>query len=225
MFQEETSRRKEVAAAAALIVRSTRHTRYQHEPAIDPETGTYNLDCAEFVSYVLRGVTPEHYARIPKEPERPCPRAFEYCDYLQSLTFDNTNGWRRSYELDAAVVHEAVQGWRRVDRLSEVRRGDVLAWRFARWSAEGDTGHVLLVAEKPAPMVRGVIAVRVYDSSRIPHFEDSREGGGDFEGGVGMGTLLFRVGRTGAPNAVQFAPSGGFHALPIVIGRLEPLTR
>ena len=225
MFQEETSRRKEVAAAAALIVRSTRHTRYQHEPAIDPETGTYNLDCAEFVSYVLRGVTPEHYARIPKEPTQPCPRALEYSDYLQSLTYDPTNGWRRSYEIDDADVHEAVQGWRRVARLSEVRRGDVIAWRFARWSAGGDTGHVLLVAEKPALAANGVMAVRVYDSSRVPHFEDSRERSGEFESGVGMGTLLFRVGRSGAPTAVQFAPSDRFQALPIVIGRLEPLAK
>jgi len=39
-----------------------------------------------------------------------------------------------------------------------------------------------------------------------------------------MGTLLFHVGRSGAPTAVQFAPPDRFHALPIVIGRLEPLT-
>ena len=39
-----------------------------------------------------------------------------------------------------------------------------------------------------------------------------------------MRTLLFHVDRSGAPTAVQFAPSDRFHALPIVIGRLEPLT-
>ena len=69
-----------------------------------------------------------------------------------------------------------------------------------------------------------MIAVRVYDSSRVAHFEDSRERGGAFESGVGVGTLLFRVGRSGEPTAVQFAPSDRFHALPIVIGRLEPFT-
>ena len=225
MNQQESNRRRQVAAAAALVVSNARHTHYQHEPiVIDPATGTYDLDCSEFVSYVLRGVTPAHYARIPREPTQPCPRAFEYCDYIASLIHDDTFGWRRSYEIDDALVYEAAQGWRRIARLSEVRRGDVIAWRFARWSAGGDTGHVLLVADRPEPAGYGLTAVRVYDSSRVPHLDDSRDRGGTFESGVGMGTLLFHVGRSGAPTAVQFAPSDRFHALPIVIGRLEPLT-
>ena len=116
---------------------------------IDPKSGTYDLDCSEFVSYVLRGVTPKHYARIPRQPTEPCPRAFDYCDYLESLTYDATYGWRRSYAIDDALVFEAAQGWRRVEKLSEVRQGDVIAWRFARWPAGGDTGHVLLVADEP----------------------------------------------------------------------------
>ena len=76
VIQPETSRRQQVADRAALIVRTVKHTHYQHNPVIDPATGTYDLDCSEFVSYVLRGVTPAHYARIPREPTQPCPRAF-----------------------------------------------------------------------------------------------------------------------------------------------------
>jgi hypothetical protein len=44
-----------------------------------------------------------------------------------------------------------------------------------------------------------------------------------FGSGVGEGTMLFRVDAAGAPTAVQFGPDDRFHALPIVIGRLEPL--
>jgi hypothetical protein len=222
MSKEETSRRQQVAAAAALIVQSTRHTHYQHDPVVDPETGTYKLDCSEFVSYVLQGAAPAHYACIPKEPKAPCPRAFEYCDYLRSIVYDNTNGWGRSYEVDNALVYEAVLGWRRIARLDEVRPGDVIAWRFARWSPGGDTGHVAFVAEKPRLAASGVTAVRVYDSSALAHWEDSRERDGAFVSGVGMGTLMFHVNGSGAPIAVQFGPSDRFHSLPIVIGRLEP---
>jgi len=223
MFQQQSSQRQRVAEAAALILQNTRHTHYQHNPVIDPATGTYKLDCSEFVSYVLHGVTPQNYARIPREPKQPCPRAFEYCDYLESLTYDTTHGWQRTYEIDGALVYEAAQGWRRIERLADARRGDVIAWRFARWASEADTGHVLLVAEKPTKVGSWLTAVRVFDSSRIPHFEDSRERSGAFESGVGTGTLMFHVDRAGVPTAVQFGPSDRFHALPIVIGRLESL--
>ena len=60
MFQQQSSQRQRVAEAAALILQNTRHTHYQHNPVIDPATGTYKLDCSEFVSYVLHGVTPQN---------------------------------------------------------------------------------------------------------------------------------------------------------------------
>jgi len=225
VIQPETSRRQQVADRAALIVRTVKHTHYQHNPVIDPATGTYDLDCSEFVSYVLNAVAPEHYVRIPKEPSRICPLAFEFCDYFRSLVYDETYGWRRSSDVDGALVYEGAQGWKRVARLSEARRGDVIAWRFPHWAAGTDTGHVFIVAEKPAPAVSGLTALRVFDSSTTPHFDDSREQGGTFESGVGRGTIMFHVDRAGAPTAFQFGPGDRFHAYPIVIGRLEPFSR
>jgi len=92
----------------------------------------------------------------------------------------------------------------------------VIAWRFAHAAPGAATGHVLLVADASAPAGSGVIAVRVFGATRPPGVEDSQQE-------VGIRTLLFHVGRSGAPSAVQFAPSDRFHPLPIVIGRLEPL--
>ena len=183
----------------------------------------YDLDCSEFVSYVLRETTPEHYARIPKGTHQTCPGALEFAAYFESLTYDDVNGWRRRCEIDDALVYESSQGWLRVERLADVRRGDVIAWRFAHAAPGADAGHVLLVADKPARAGSGVTAVRVFDSRRTPGLEASQTPLDSFESGMGIRTLLFQVSRSGAPTAVQFAPSDRFHPLPIVIGRLEPL--
>ena len=81
--------------------RSSRARRSSGERAPDPprpvtgpvSAGMYDLDCSEFVSYVLREATPEHYARIPKGAHQACPRAFEYCDYFgRSRTTKRTGG-------------------------------------------------------------------------------------------------------------------------------------
>ncbi len=220
----ESDRRKSVAEAAALIVANTRHTRYQHDPFIDPATGTYNLDSAAFVSLVLRDRAPKQYAEIPGQPGWPCPRASDYFDFLASLAFDGKDGWTRSYEVDGAAVAEMTFGWRALARLSDVRPGDVIAWCFSRPEPGGDTGHVLLVAERPQPVRGDVLAVRVFDASRVPHFDDSRtwdkEG---CEGGVGQGAVLFQVDRaTGAPIAVQVLPAERYKSHHFDNGRVEP---
>jgi hypothetical protein len=224
MIQPQSNRRKRVAEEVALVVRPARRAPEPPRSVAGPVNGgMYDLDCSAFVSYVLRETTPEHYARIPKEAHQPCPGALEFAAYFESLTYDEVNGWRRRCEIDDALVFESSQGWRRVERLGDVRRGDVIAWRFAHAAPGADTGHVLLVADKSAPAGSGVIAVRVFGSTRPPGLEDSQVPRDSFETGMGIRTLLFQVSRSGAPSAVQFAPSDRFHALPIVIGRLEPL--
>jgi len=227
MTQTQSSRRKpRVAEKAALVVRSVRRARDPRGPVVDPARGgIYDLDCSELVSNMLRESAPEHYARIPKDAHLPYPGALEFADYFESLAFDEGNGWHRRREIDDALVYEAFQGWRRVERLAEVRRGDVIAWKFAHAAPGADTGHVLLVADEPVTARAGVTAVRVLGSRRSSGSEDSETARESFERGMVLWsrTLLFHVSRSGAPSAVQFVPSGRFHALPIVIGRLEPL--
>ena len=65
----------------------------------------------------------------------------------------------------------------------------------------------------------------MYDSASEPHFEDTRgNGDGQFSSGVGTGFLNFQVDEDDHPTAFQFAPGDTFEALPIAIGRPEPLT-
>jgi hypothetical protein len=198
-----------LAYEAEFIVNNLRHTDYTYTPKIDAAAGIYDCDCSVFVSFVLEQTAAEHYAIIPKEADRPQPRAFEYYDFFSSLTPESTGGWHR------------------IDFLQDARRGDIIAWRFPKIEKGHDTGHVFFVAATPVATDSGSFAVKVYDSAAIPHFDDTRgTGDGQFASGVGSGTINFKVDNSGKPLAFQFGPSKDqFVTLPtIAIGRVEPLT-
>jgi hypothetical protein len=160
------------------------------------------------VGYVLEQVAPKHLHEIPKEGDQLRPRAFKYYNFFA----DRPNG--------------GAGGWRGIPRLADSRRGDVLAWRLAvHPERHEDTGHVVIVAAEPWDDRDGVWAVRVYDSSPDPHFDDSRGQGGESpDAGVGTGTIRFRVDDQGKPIEFLFGPSSAtFLTHPIAIGRVEPL--
>jgi hypothetical protein len=197
------SERDKVAAEAERILHNARHTKYEHKAHIDEAAGIYDVDCSRFVSYVLQRVEPDQYSLIPKEDTQPCPRAFKYCEYFTALNGRGTNGWRRIYRLDDA------------------RRGDVLAWQFPDIKVDQDTGHVMILAERPKIASDGQLSVRVYDSSVLAHYDDTRDQGDKRITGVGEGTILFKVDDDGHPTAFQFGPGDKFHAYVIAIGRVE----
>ncbi len=195
----------EIARAARRIVDATKRTAYEHGMIMDPSTGAFFTDCSGFVSYVLEGIAPEHYGAIPRESAHAYPRAFEFFDYFASRPVDASHAWRR------------------VGRLLDAREGDLVAWRLARVREDRDSGHVFVVAEAPALVTAGVWGVRVYDSSDVRHFDDSRERNGSFAGGVGTGTILIHADGAGRHTAFQFGPDDSVHEAPIAIARLEPI--
>jgi hypothetical protein len=198
---------QQIAAQAEFIVNNLEQTDYQYTEQIDVDLGIYDCDCNGFVGFVLQQAAPDHYAMIPQEPDQAQPRAFEYYDFLSSLTPDSTGGWHR------------------IDFLPHARRGDIIAWRFPEITPGHDTGHVLFVADMPNLLYTGVLAARVYDSADTPHFDDTRgDGVGQFPNGVGSGFINFTVDELGRPTAFQFAPADNFTTLPIAIGRVQPLS-
>jgi len=192
-----------VGNEAEQIVRTLRHTHYQHQQHIDVATGTYDVDCSGFVSFVLQQVAPEHLHLIPKESGWEIPRAFKYEEFFSSLS------------------SRAEHGWRAIADLSQVRRGDIVAWSLpSHLGKEEDTGHVFVVAATPTEPEAGLLAVRACDSSTVRHHHDSRaQNDGAFHTGVGIGTIHFKVDGAGKPLSFQFGPSDRFHRVPIAIGR------
>jgi hypothetical protein len=196
----------QLASQAEFIVNNLQQTDYQHAENIDVDRGVYDCDCNGFVSFVMERAAPTHYAMIPKEPTQLRPRAFEYYVFFSSLTPESTGGWHQ------------------IDFLRDARRGDIIAWRFPEVEKGHDTGHVLFAAEQPAVDDSGVFSVRVYDSAAQPPFEDTRGiGAGEFETGIGSGVIKFKTDDNGRATSFQFSPSDLFKALPIAIGRVEPL--
>jgi hypothetical protein len=102
-------------------------TDCQHTNNIVPAAGIYDCDCNAFVSYVLSIMAPCHRTGN----ERDAPIVYEYFDFFASRTPDSSGGWRR------------------IDLLTDARRGDIMAWRFATIEPQENTGHVVIIAETP----------------------------------------------------------------------------
>jgi hypothetical protein len=177
-------------------------THYQHDEEVSEESGRYLMDCSEFVSYVLGQVAPQHLALISRQTPHPSPLAFEYYDYFSSLEADSN-------------------GWQPIDKIADVQRGDIMTWLLVDHPEKGrDTGHVLLVAGAPKRGEDGKYEVRTYDSSDIPHNEDSRQDSATGSTGVGSGMVKFGTDPNGRPTSFQFKVHDCFIPKPIAVARL-----
>jgi hypothetical protein len=194
-----------IAKETELVLSRVRHTDFEHEHVVDPETGTYKVDDAAFVGLLLEHSAPEEFARIQKRTHKRYPRAIEIYDFL--------------------VAHSH-HGWERVVKLAEARPGDIIAWKPSKTTRERDGGHVAVVARAPEfDTETETWTVCVHDSSSVAHFDDSRVRGRKYHPGVGSGALKFRADSQGAPAAVQVGPNSKFHKYLIVIGRLKEGSR
>lgn len=125
-----------------------------------------DTDCSGFVSYVLSEF-PKQYEAIRKlQPERKYPQAKVYLQFFNELKGD-----------------VPTDGWLRVVRINELKRGDLIAWRKPQ-PADGvkkksNTGHVAIVIENKGPVEEAEISgkklrfqsVNVIDSSSVRHFQ------------------------------------------------------
>jgi len=115
-------------------------------------------------------------------------------------------------------------GWHPIHKITRIRPGDIIAWGAPDILKDEDTGHVMIVAATPEPRGPGLVTVRVYDSSVLPHVNDTRgDNKADYRSGVGEGGIVFRMDSEGRAVAFQFRPPDHFHDDPIAIGRIRPL--
>ncbi len=133
-------------------------------------------DCSGYLNELLAVRAPGAYAAVTRLRAR--PRAREY--------------------LDAMLV--PVEGWIRVERVRDLRAGDVLAWTHR--AHRRSTGHVMLVVGEPRrdPRFPSAYQLRVEDAAESPHSDDTRPPG---VSGVGRGTILLHTDEHGEP--VRFA--------------------
>lgn len=155
---------------ADWIFQHATSTHYKHNklPAakqlsLSKDACRIDADCSGFVSFVLDRVAPRQYEAIRlQQPERPYPQSKTFANFFASLS-DRT----------------PTSGWIRVPRVSELRRGDLIAWeRVLPPGKRGNTGHVMLVAEKPGAVQiidgKRFASVLVLDCSSVKHFPPER---------------------------------------------------
>ncbi|NLE47176.1 MAG: hypothetical protein GX614_02115 [Sandaracinaceae bacterium] len=154
-------------------------TRYQHRTYVDERRGIYYFDCSGLVGWVLEKEAP--LARLHSYAPRPTAN-----DFVEAIKRAPARGTRG--------------GWQRIDRIEDAEAGDLFAWTIPKHFPESDlTGHTGFIVRKPRklPGLEGVYAVRIADSTTVPHQNDTRPRGG--EGGFGRGTILIKAGEARQP--------------------------
>ena len=161
------------------VMADVRETKYQARTVVRPRDGYYAWDCSGMAAWVL---------------ERSAPRAMK--------SVHATGGGARAVARDffraiaRAPTGRARGGWQRV-HVGEVRPGDTFAWLKSPISTSKITGHVGFIVGFPEAVAGwpGAYAVRIVDSTRLPHQDDAREMDGD--GGFGFGTMVFVTSTSG----------------------------
>jgi hypothetical protein len=147
----------------------TTQNHYDHniappEAQISVSDGSYSVhsDCSGFVSRLLSDRSPSQLDAIHQlQPDRPYPQASTFEKFFESLPPGGTR-----------------DGWMKVDSVDKLQPGDVIAWSKPNALANGNTGHVMVVADAPGAVVTETIngqpvryaPINVFDSSSVRHF-------------------------------------------------------
>ena len=196
----------QLANAADRTIATVAETQYVHTIHINASKGIYDCDCSGYLEYLIDNTSLKHIQLIRSSTTRKRPLAGDFHKFFM-----------------AQPIHadKMINGWARISKLADAHRGDIISWSLTN-SATRDTGHVVIVANTPVQIEENAFAVKVYDSSFIQHFDDSRGHGTSFHAGIGSGTLHFVVSATGAPEQFQFHKTATSHKRPIAIARMLP---
>ena len=188
---------EKLLAAAHQMISEFKVTRYSHKTIIDRKRGVCEVDCSGFLVALLKQTSPRHLRQIATRHTRPLSEDF--------------------YSTFAAPKGERPRGWKAIRHLQDVERGDIVAWIKIERELGDNTGHVMLVEEKPTAEAPNQFRVRVLDSTVHGHGADSRPDG---KSGIGGGTIWFDVDGDGRPIGYRWkSRSGVLHQAPIAIGR------
>lgn len=168
---------------ANKILSNKRISAYNYKKSIDEKEGIYIFDCSTFVSFVLQKSSPEALHALRVDENHTHARAKNFYEFLSTL-----------------AEGERAQGWMGVRQMQNVQVGDVIAWKYDPKLKKRDTGHVVIVYEKPVLEEVGLWRVRVLDSTKGRHAQDTR---GENENGLGLGIMWFRVNQEGFPIALH----------------------
>jgi hypothetical protein len=152
------------------VASSLAESEYTYGFSVNEKQGIYRFDCSGMAQWILRKAAPVAALTIG-QGLTPRPLARDFQRRIARLPSERERG-----------------GWRRVARLRELAPGDVVAWLKPAEVQSPNTGHVAFVVLPPvlAPGYANAYLVRVADSTRLLHDDDTRAG----RTGFGFGTIL-----------------------------------
>lgn len=141
------------------------------------------------------------------------------------FTADDIAAWMGSKGPSSARYHDNIafqNNFQRVQRASDVRRGDILASKYLDKTG-GGTGHTMIAASAPVlrttatrPLIEGTLQyeLKIIDSTSSPHSTgDTRKGtgaNGADQDGAGLGTMrLYADAATGLITGYTWSLSSG----------------
>lgn len=166
-----------VSVEARRILANTRDTRYQHRTEVDEEAGRYWLDCSGLASVVLRHVDTNALDVIENCDREGHPRAYAYHDVFAAAP---TN------------AAEATNGWVRIERIADLRPGDLVAWRKPVLKPGESTGHIVIVDDAPEAAANACWRIPVIHST-----------GTVGTGGVARAVVWLTVDEEGRPTGIR----------------------
>ncbi len=181
LFATESS----VFLTSQHIYNTMQRSSYEHKRFVDETSGTYNVDCSSFIGFIIEKVSPKANAILPIDAPHKRALAKNFYEFLQGLS-----------------ASEVKDGWMGIARMDELEKGDIIAWKYDPSLHKTDTGHVVMVYEKPILEADGRYKIRVMDSSKGKHANDSRD---ETSTGIGIGTMWFRVDEHGVPNGLYWS--------------------
>jgi hypothetical protein len=177
-------------------------TTYTHSTKVRRKQGLYHFDCSGMINWMLGQVSKSALETLDRER----PVAATYVRIIQKAPTQRSRG-----------------GWQQVADIEDVEPGDLFAWRRpANWPKGGNTGHIGVVIAKPEAVahIENAYVVRVIDSTRYQHQDDTRVGD---ETGFGSGTILFMTDDDRHPIGYAWygSESSGFYRTDVVFGRVH----
>lgn len=175
---------EEIFQEAYTILQTYQESHYDHKTTIDELKGYYRVDCSSFIDYILRKKAPLALAMLPVDNHHTRARAHNFYDYFKAL--EQTPNYH----------------WACVKTFVDLERGDLIAWKYDESLHKSDTGHIVIVAQKPVQEEPNLYRVRIIDASKGKHANDTRERTSD---GIGSGDMWFRVNAEGVPYGLYWS--------------------
>jgi hypothetical protein len=143
--------------------------------------GKFFWDCSGMTDWVLERSAPKAAKALPEGR----PLAKHYYNVIAGAPTDK---------------HK--KGWTRLENPGDIAPGDLFAWlKPTFWKKRKNTGHVGFVVEtpEPHPMFSNIWLMRIADSTRYLHEDDTRPPDG--KGGYGTGVIAFMFDESDNPIA------------------------